>query len=183
MDLLNEDAQLASVLAFQAHHAEAETSRQRLLQLHVGHMAALDHIRILLMAASKLTAAVRSLFEVPQEERTQLVVSESHHTLTMSRYLVWVSESRLKVICMFYQSMLMSGNGNTLVGMCVVGIGCTKSRTSFYLSHGENDVFKSFRRCLANNVCGSRGFWVGSRAAIGLDYGGVIRNFNSTGHW
>lgn len=78
LNLLDEDAQLSTVLAFQAHHAKAETSRRRLLQLHVGHVAPLDHIRILLTVASKLEAAFRSLFEVPQEERTQLVVSESH---------------------------------------------------------------------------------------------------------
>lgn len=90
LNLLDEDAQLATVLAFQAHHAEAETPRRRLLQLHLGHVTALDHIHILLTAASKQTAAFRSLFDVPREERTQLVVSESHHTLTMSRYLVCV---------------------------------------------------------------------------------------------
>lgn len=42
LDLLDEDAQLATVLAFQAHHAEAKTPQWRLLQLYVGHVTALD---------------------------------------------------------------------------------------------------------------------------------------------
>lgn len=63
-----------------------------------------------------------------------------------------------------------------------VDIGCASSRSDVYLSHGQNDVFKSFL-CLPDNMCGSGGFWEGSRAAIGLDYGGVIRNFTSTKYW
>lgn len=91
LNLLDEDAQLSTVLAFQAHHTKAETSRWRLLQLHVGHVAPLDHIRILLTVASKLEAAFRSLFEVPQEERTQLVVSESHLSLCLD---IWFGLGR-----------------------------------------------------------------------------------------
>lgn len=90
LNLLDEDAQLATVLTFQAHHTEAETPRQRLLQLHVGHMTALDNIHILLTAASKQAESFRSLLDVPQEERTQLVVTEFHHTLTMCRFLIWL---------------------------------------------------------------------------------------------
>lgn len=63
-------------------------------------------------------------------------------------------------------------------------IGCTSGQADVYLSHGENDVFESFR-CLPENMCSSGGFWVGSRAAIRLDYGAVILNFTSTStkHW
>lgn len=43
LDLLDEDAQLAVVLALQADHAEAQTPRLRLLQLHVRHVAPLEH--------------------------------------------------------------------------------------------------------------------------------------------
>lgn len=42
LDLLDEDAQLPVVLALQADHAEAQTSRLRLLQLHVRHVAPLE---------------------------------------------------------------------------------------------------------------------------------------------
>lgn len=43
LDLLDEDAQLPVVLALQPDHAEAQTSRLRLLQLHVRHVAPLEH--------------------------------------------------------------------------------------------------------------------------------------------
>lgn len=43
LDLLDEDAQLPVVLALQADHAEAQTSGLRLLQLHVRHVAPLEH--------------------------------------------------------------------------------------------------------------------------------------------
>lgn len=43
LDLLDEDAQLPVVLALQADHAEAQTPRLRLLQLHVRHVAPLEH--------------------------------------------------------------------------------------------------------------------------------------------
>lgn len=88
----------------------------------------------------------------------------------------------MRVSFMFLQSLLMTGDGRMPEDMLCHCSGCTKSRTSVYLSHGENGVFKSFRRCLLKNMCGSGGFWVGG-AAIGLDYGGVISNFTSTRHW
>lgn len=90
LNLLDEDAQLAAVLAFQTHHTKAEAPRQRLLQLNVGHMTALENIHILLTAASKPAESFRSLSDVPQEEQTQLVVTEFHHTPTVSRSLVWL---------------------------------------------------------------------------------------------
>lgn len=90
LNLLDEDAQLAAVLTFQAHHTEAETPRRRFLQLHVGHLTALDHIHILPTAATKRAESFRSLFDMPQVEQKQLAVSESYHTFTVSRYLVWL---------------------------------------------------------------------------------------------